>query len=206
MKLVHICGVDGAGKSTIINQLKTIYPSSTFIKEPHNQTLIKLIKSSTDPQERAILFNKDRQLLYNEVNLTNTDQLIISDRSFLCNIVYQSLEMTDQLPIDSIHYIYNLNRYIPHPTLTIYITATPYIIANRINSRPNEKSPTYHTIKQIQNRYELVFTLLNITPLIIDTSNTPISSNLKTIINSINNITGTHAAGSPLLRCGRNAA
>ena len=145
MKLVHICGCDGTGKSTIINQLKTIYPSSTFIKEPHYQTLIKLIKSSTDPQERAILFNKDRQLLYNELS-SNPPQLLISDRSFLCNIVYQSLEMTDQLPIDSIHYIYNLNRYIPHPTLTIYITATPYIIANRINSRPNEKSPSIQSI------------------------------------------------------------
>ena len=183
MKLVHICGVDGAGKSTIINQLKTIYPSSTFIKEPHNPTLIELINSSTDPVERAILFNKDRQLLYNELS-SNPPQLLISDRSFICNIVYQSLELTDQLPIDSIHYLYNLNRNIPQPTHVIYLTTSPYIIANRINSRPNETSPTYHTIRQIQNRYELVFTLLNITPLIIDTTTT---TNINTLITYINN-------------------
>ena len=183
MQIVHITGCDGTGKSTTINNLKKQLPNAIFIKEPHNQTLINLINTSTDPYERAILFNKDRSLLYNELNLTNPDQLIISDRSFICNIVYQSLEMTDQPLIESIHYLYNLNRNIPQPTHVIYLTTSPYIIANRINSRPNETSPTYHTIRQILNRYKLVFTLLNITPLIIDTSTT---TNINQIITYIN--------------------
>lgn len=186
MKICHICGCDGTGKSTIISHLKSQFPA-TYIKEPHNPTLINLIKSSDDPHEKTILFLKDRQLLYNEL-LNTPQQMIISDRSFICNIVYQSLEMTDELPITSIYHIYNLNKTIPFPTHVIYLTTSPYLIANRINKRPNETSPTYHTIRQIQNRYKLVFKLLNITPLIIDTTHQSTQiQNLNTIIDYLTN-------------------
>jgi thymidylate kinase len=155
-------GCDGSGKSTIIEALKSHYPA-TYIKEPSLDATINILKETTNPHTKVDLFTNDRKQIYK----TKFEGTVISDRSFICNMVYQSLELP-YTPIKSLYYIFRLQRTIPLPNQVFYVTANPTIIEKRLTSR-NEPL-TLDQIKAIQQRYLTTLQLLDIEPIIIDTS------------------------------------
>ena len=175
MYICHIVGCDGCGKSTILAQLHDNYPA-TYIKEPMDRSII------TEPNifKKVRLFANDRKLIYDQ--LKGVTGPIISDRSFICSVVYQSLEFNESPPISSIHYVYKCNQDIPMPTQVVYLTTNPDVIVKRISNRSDEDVPSVTWIKSIQERYQLVFKLLDIEPLVIDTSHSNISDNVSRII------------------------
>lgn len=188
--ITHIVGTDASGKSTTLKNLKETFPA-TYIREPYHPDIISQLTTTTSIFEKIKLFALDRHRLYSTLNL-NSSTPIISDRSFICNLVYQSLELESQhnfTPYSSIKHILDAQLSIHNPTLVIYIHAEPQTIYNRLSHRTPDHHMTIPTINAIQARYELVLTLLNFNTLKIDTTNTSPSTTLSTITTTINNIT-----------------
>ena len=178
MSIVCLCGADASGKSTIIHHLKEQYPA-TYIREPSNPFIIDEIKICDNIYKKIRLFAQDRKLIYNELNTTTST--IISDRSFLCSMAYQSLEFPNEIPITALHYIYKCNQDVPHPNVVIYTTATPDVINRRLKARGEPTLSTKY-IHDVQSRYQLVFKLLDINPIIIDTTYSSINDNVSKVL------------------------
>lgn len=181
--IVALVGCDGSGKSTITSKLKKIYPA-TYIHEPYHPHIIKQINSSFSIFDKINLFAQDRYLLYSSLNFDST---IISDRSFLCSMVYQSLEL-ETLNWDtfqSIKYIYDAQIGLIPPTLVIYIHANPDIIHHRLQTRDKSHHLSIEQIIKIQERYNYIFKLLHINVLSIDTGSTSIENNISKIISHL---------------------
>lgn len=182
-ELCHIVGCDGCGKSTIIKHLKNSYPA-TYIHEPYHQNIIDQINESSNTMDKINLFALDRHLLYKSLNYNST---IISDRSFICSMVYQSLELESQgwPSFQSIKHIYQAQLSVIPPTIIFYIYANPLITYNRLQSRDSSHHLTTHQIVQIQSRYSYIFDLFNLKPITIDTSSTTIENNVSKIISNL---------------------
>jgi len=184
--IINICGCDGSGKSTILEHLKQQYPA-TYIKEPHNDAFIKQIKETNDVFKQIDLFAHDRYLLYKDIEFPLTTHLI-SDRSFICSLVYQSIEIETKHhwpPFCAINQVYSSQLAVFLPTLVIYVYARPSIIHHRLSERSEEHYLTINQIQRIQSRYDLIFKLFNLNVLMIDTTSTPIHSNISRIISNL---------------------
>lgn len=182
MHVIALTGCDGSGKSTIVSRLSEQYPVK-YVKEPSNPSIIEQIKSSDNIFKIIRLFVKDREQLYEQLN-REQHSIIISDRSFICSMVYQSLQF-DSLPIESLNYIYKCNQMMPIPDQVIYVYAQPSCIVERLNHRKDNDTLTQQQVKAIQDRYQLVFQLLNIKPITIDTTHTTISDNVSKILSAL---------------------
>lgn len=185
-QLVTLAGVDGAGKSTILNALQSTYDAN-YIKEPFNQHYIDLIKSTDDVFKQIDYFAMDRFNLYKDIEFP-LSKTIVSDRSFICSLVYQSLELEDKYhwpPFSAIKQVYDQQMAIVPPSLVIYIHAEPSVIHRRLSARGEDHYLTLDQINAIQARYQLIFQLFNLNVLPIDTSITPIGINVSKILSYI---------------------
>ena len=184
--LITLAGVDGAGKSTILNALQSTY-DATYIKEPASQHYIDLISSTNDVFKQIDYFSADRFNLYKDIEFP-LSKTIISDRSFICSLVYQSLEIEAKhlwLPFSAIKQVYDQQLAIVPPNLVIYIHAEPSVIHRRLSARGEDHYLTLEQINAIQTRYQLIFQLFNLNVLPIDTSVTPIGINVSKILSYI---------------------
>ena len=181
--IVHLVGSDGAGKSTILKSLQDNYPA-TYIHEPYHPEIIQKIHESTSIFEKIDLFAQDRHMLYKSLKYDST---IISDRSFICSMVYQSLELESQHwpPFMAIKHIYQAQYDLIPPTLVIYIHANPITIYHRLQSRERTHHLTIEQIVHIQARYNYIFDMFHIKVLPIDTSHTSLDNNVSKIISHL---------------------
>lgn len=113
MKLIFIDGVEGSGKSTLINNLKCYYEnqqlSVSIIKFPtyidSNNGISKCLKNfvfgdynyKTDVVKFSIMFS-DNILNYDRINNITTD-IVICDRSIFSTYVYQCSKFKDSIDI-----------------------------------------------------------------------------------------------------------
>ncbi len=87
-------GIDTAGKSTQIANLKKIYTDAVFTKEPGatkaGKEIRKIVLSGEIMSKKAefLLFLADRAEHIQEVIKPNKDKLIISDRSAISGVAY----------------------------------------------------------------------------------------------------------------------
>ena len=88
-------GIDAAGKSTQIAQLKKEFPDAIFTFEPGATPLGKQIREillhkqlSLSPQAEMLLFLADRAEHSAKILSQHRDKLIISDRSLVSGIAY----------------------------------------------------------------------------------------------------------------------
>jgi dTMP kinase len=94
MSYIAIEGVDTAGKSTQIANLKEIYPEAIFTKEPGGTELgakireLVLFSDISNPATELLLFLADRAEHIQKVIKPNLDKLIISDRSVVSGMAY----------------------------------------------------------------------------------------------------------------------
>jgi len=96
--IVAFEGVDGSGKSSTLKELammvsETLNGASKFyfVREPHNDQYIDLIRSASSVEERALLFAADRHRLYTEIGgiVSHQEITVFTDRSYISNYAYQ---------------------------------------------------------------------------------------------------------------------
>jgi len=91
---IAIEGIDTAGKSTQIAQLKEIFKDAVFTKEPGGTRIGKQIRElvlcadTKSKKAEFLLFLADRAEHIQEVIKPNLDKMIISDRSAISGIAY----------------------------------------------------------------------------------------------------------------------
>lgn len=143
--LIHICGIDGSGKTTLAQRLKQVYKHSIFLELSANTKLVNQVNelcmeiNSTrwekfDNYFRSILWANE---LFN-INLSSTkdDKLIFVDRYKLCNLVYSQLEDNS-----SLENIKKIHKVIPDPDYLIFLDTPIDLAQERIRKRGEEQSP-----------------------------------------------------------------
>jgi len=137
MAFVAVEGIDGSGKSTVIELLAETLPRVYVTKEPSGGPIGRLIREwalrggSVDPHVDALLFAADRIEHYRrEIEPKLRENfLVITERYIESSIAYQGAA---GVPIDFILYI---NSLVPKPDLTVILDVDPQIAVERIARR-----------------------------------------------------------------------
>ncbi|MEM5881857.1 MAG: dTMP kinase [Candidatus Aenigmatarchaeota archaeon] len=104
-KYIVIEGIDGAGKTTICNLLSKDLENSFLIKEPSDREIGKFIRFLLESQNEnmrnpfisMLMFFSDRISIREKIiELRNSYNYIISDRSFLSTYAYQISLIEDE--------------------------------------------------------------------------------------------------------------
>lgn len=154
-------GIDNCGKSTQIKLLYNYFKENTNrtverIKEPSNSSIGRFILdfmkseealSDTNKEITSLLFSADRLTQKNKIlqYKNNPENILISDRSYISSICYQSNNHINTSWIEQI------NKYIPQPDLTIILRITPDMSIQR--SSQDTAYETREQLKRIQNNY-----------------------------------------------------
>jgi len=160
-------GIDGSGKTSLINELskdKDLKKYKPIIKrEPFDKKFLencfKKI-SSWDNEEKALClslaFAYDRAFLEKEFKDYYGKNLVLSDRSFISSLAYQSIYI-------DLDWVFCINKFFKKPDLVIYLDTDVDIALRRINQR-SEKSITYFEKKEflekLKESYKKVFDFL----------------------------------------------
>jgi len=188
MKLVQLVGPDASGKSSIWRQLIKDHLETSnnnskvvFIREPNDLELINMIKESVDVFEKIKLYALDRQQLYKKFE-NDPPEIIVSDRSYICSLVYQSLqvELECDVPLyTAIEIVMNNQHQIRVPDLVIYTYAQPSTLYDRCVNRGEFMTPQY--AQQLMRRYELVFELFKLNVIKINTDEFDMDAIIKLV-------------------------
>ncbi len=105
-KFIAIEGIDGSGKTTIVNELKTIYPDIVTTRMPGGTDFSESIR---DTVRNADVSKEVQTLLYSASILDNLLSVVtpkvnrginvISDRCFLSTFVYQAIGTIIEKPL-----------------------------------------------------------------------------------------------------------
>lgn len=139
---INIEGIDGSGKTSIINYLKTKFNNIYFTKEPTDNfefNKLKKLDNEYDSIYNFFLFTYDR--LNHQKDLEeNKDNIIISDRYIASSIAYEG-PLIDKFfnNIDeTIKWILYVSKMIKLPDIIIYLDLDIDIAMERIkNNRKN---------------------------------------------------------------------
>lgn len=140
---IAICGIDGAGKSTIINKLFKYYSNITAVQvckvEFKCKNFFDHILNYDASIERKVTLRA--YMAYDFVNyyfgFQNCNELLLCDRYDIC---YQVLNQVEELPqkyIDILNEIYSI---IPEADLYVYIDVPVQVASMRLNNRGNRAS------------------------------------------------------------------
>jgi dTMP kinase len=142
-KLVTIEGIDGSGKTTIMEYLKQnpVYSDIIFTREPTKdwigQAVMRAIHSDVDPLAELLLFTADHaEHIRNTINpAIEAGKVIVSDRYSDSRVAYQSSTLKDRLD-EPVEWIKQLHRgWTVVPDLTLLLDIDPEIAVSRCNSR-----------------------------------------------------------------------
>lgn len=167
--LVTLEGIDGAGKSTIWENIKPgdfgLQPEEiTFTREPTDNDSGRLLREhlKTDeesPMTELFLFMADHA---NHVDSTikpalTDSTLVISDRYIDSRCAYQGYSLRDLHPYP-VEYVYNLHEFEKElnwtvwPTVTVFIDVPVEVALNRLGTE--EKFETEKRLTKIKENYE----------------------------------------------------
>ena len=130
-KLICIVGIDGAGKTTLINSLKSFYSTVLFTREPGGTAFAEDLRnllfskgSDYTPEQQMRLFFLARQDHIQSLILpaVNAGKTVISDRFDACTFAYQR---PDQ------HNIETLFWSLRHESVSSYIQ--PHYVWLKVN-------------------------------------------------------------------------
>lgn len=159
---VTVEGIDGCGKSTLVESLKGSYPDAFFTEEPKSsvwtgKAVRKALVSDTGPYTDALLFMADRaEHLHEFVKpALSRGQTVISDRSADSTYAYQSgrIDAVDAFSwFDACYEPWDVE-----PDLTIWLDIDPEIAIERVEGR--EKYERIEKLKEVRDNYELMNTM-----------------------------------------------
>lgn len=133
---INVEGIDGSGKTTLINYLKTEFTDMHFTKEPTDSfefDKLKKLDNKYDSIYNFFLFTYDR-IKHQEEIKKNLDKIVISDRYLISSIAYEG-PLIDQFfnnMDETINYILNASKMVILPDIIIYLDADVDISINRI--------------------------------------------------------------------------
>lgn len=143
--LIHICGIDGSGKTTLVKSLHRNYRFSNFFEISNNVKLVNQVNricKQTDSTRwekfdnyfRSIIWANE--LLHISTNFKDKNGLIFVDRYKMCNLIYSQLEDKTSLKM-----ITNIHKLIPDPDYVIFLDTPIYVAQKRIKNRGDYSSP-----------------------------------------------------------------
>lgn len=157
-KLITLEGIDGVGKTTILNKLKDrSFVSNAlskklekfniiFTREPTNEwigdVVNKAIRSDVDPLAELFLFMADHfEHISKKIRpAIENNKIVISDRYSDSRIAYQGATLQNKIknPINWIQSLHKNNTIIPD--LTILFDTNPELAVKRIEKNRDENS------------------------------------------------------------------
>lgn len=92
--LIEVCGLDGSGKTTLINDIQDTGYDAVFTREPYNRTIGEEYRHIPDYNGVCYSFAVDRHYHMKEVIIPalNQGKTVICDRGLHCNLAYQAYE------------------------------------------------------------------------------------------------------------------
>lgn len=162
-KLITLEGIDGSGKSSITERLKS-HPSFSdvvFTREPTKNWIGKAveqaIQSDTDQIAEFFLFTSDHAEHIAKLILPALEngQNIISDRYLDSRCAYQGATLSDRFE-DPIHWIKNIHKgWTLKPDLTIFLNIDPEFAIERCGNRGQQtKFEKMEFLQQVYNNYQ----------------------------------------------------
>lgn len=161
MKIYAIEGVDGVGKSTVIENIKILFRDDMkykilFTKQPFfNKKMLNV----SEPFEKLYLFMADHHRHLEMLShLDNHYDFTITDRYIHSRIAYQAYDIVKNYEIDeteAIKYIETLHTYTPKPKHVFLLLASENQLYERILSRQKEDDDktNFDRINKIQDIY-----------------------------------------------------
>lgn len=159
-KLITLEGIDGTGKSSIIEMLKTGLDEAVFTMEPTNGWIGEAVKrsigSDTDPMAELFLFVADHAEHIAKVirPALARGKIVISDRYSDSRYAYQGATLSD-IFTDPMEWIQNIHRgWTIVPDLTILFTIDPSVAVSRCGVRGNHtKFEKIEFLKTVQENF-----------------------------------------------------
>lgn len=170
---VVIEGIDTAGKSTQLEILKEKFPSAVFTKEPGATKLGRKLREmalsgeAQNPIAEMFLFLADRAEHYQEVVITNSDKLVISDRGLISGIAYAK-----QLPMDKVIdlNLIALDQNLPDKVIMLELSREEltFRLSQKVHDGIEARGIDY--LMEIQNRMKETIHTLKINACVINAS------------------------------------
>ncbi len=150
---IAFTGIDGVGKTTVINRIQDSGFDALFTREPYNYEKMKAAeKHMPDPHIRAYSMCVDRYLHMRDVIIPAIDdkKTIISDRCYLCNLVYQSVDGVD------LQWIMDIQPpNLVYPDAVIWMYSDPAIAAQRSGEDAGRLEELQHIYAEVLNSRDL---------------------------------------------------
>ncbi|MFB6253690.1 MAG: dTMP kinase [Halobacteriaceae archaeon] len=159
--LISFEGIDGSGKTTILEKLQDSYPDIVYTQEPtetwYGDAVRRSLNEQTaDPLAELFLYTADHA-----AHLTDTikpalsaGEVIISDRYIDSRYAYQSVAINDRFS-SPIEYIKEIHApFTVMPDLTIYFDLDPEIAATR--SGVTNKFEQVEFLQSVKRNYERI--------------------------------------------------
>ncbi len=190
---LYICieGIDGCGKTTVINELKKLYPDAVFTREPGSEqdkfcSIVRRILLEDgvqiDDEVSLYLFIADRIQHMKKVVIPAlvNNRMVISDRCFLSTFAYQQ-----KFGID---YLFAIHSQITmaDPDIIFIIDTDPKIAYQRLIERCEVKQNAnlYYLLKRIRQNFLNMQTYFPEIIEVVD-GNKPLDKIVETINKSI---------------------
>lgn len=157
--LITLEGLDGSGKTTVLEALSTTYSDATFTREPTDSWYGEAVSRSiadddADPLAELFLYTADHADHLSRVvrPALEEDELVISDRYSDSRYAYQgaALEGAIDRPMEYIRGVHS--PFTRPPDLTIYLDVDPETGAARSGATNKFEQSAY--LERVEKNYE----------------------------------------------------
>jgi len=179
--LISIEGIDGSGKTYLINELQKVFTDARFVREPGGSHIGEYLRehlesSKFTERSKLLMFLLSRSLL-----MDGASGLTISDRSEVSSLVYNSSKF-------SMKALYDFHRFLKFPGLDVilYLDVKPNIALQRIKAR-GEKD-TLENLEMLNKKYKEALTLYEKNVNIFRISNNNNNKLIQTAVTILDNL------------------
>jgi len=137
---ITIEGIDGSGKTTLVNSLKEKFQNIHFTREPTDKFPLANLKTLSTPSNsfyNFFLFTYDRLEHQDEINKYGN---VISDRYLASSIAYEGPMLEKLFPDrrETVSWMMEVSKMLRLPDMIIYLDASLPVALKRLrNSRKN---------------------------------------------------------------------
>lgn len=185
-------GIDGSGKSAIVNALRERLKSEEviFTEEPTNSWLGDAVRRSHDekanPLTETFLFLADRSAHAHEIEKWLSEgKQVICDRYYHSTVAYQGAALDGKVDFDPFSWLLEVNRQIaPEPDIVFLLDVAPSISLDRIIDREAlSKFEREDFLEKVAGNYSKLAELLD-NIIVIDASE-PLEEVLRNILDEL---------------------